>query len=346
MAEQQFAVVISEVHAVAFAVAPVLAVFAVIRFHPLVIAMWLEAMFPNIHEIVLVDIALLVVVADACAGTDAAIHEHRSHRYACCAAEHPVANVSFVCSEEAFASVGSVYLAFLTSLADEVEQSSELFSRELQIFVLSPSANGEDGGKSPIRDAFVDEVRFELRQGVVVVLMHAGHHVVNECRVAHYHVDGLACHAEAVGVAPQPGVLFFQSVEADCYRAESGIFQFVEHLRREKESVCHHSPGEAASRDASGTFHNVLSYKGFSASEDNEDFVRIALCGNVVQHSEEVFPGHIGSRSHLSAIASAMSAMDIAADSTLPEHLPERMFVLEALVQQPIHLERHLSAKT
>jgi hypothetical protein len=39
-----------------------------------------------------------------------------------------------------------------------------------------------------------------------------------------------------------------------------------------------------------------------------------------------------------------MATMDIAADSTLPEHLPERMFLLETLVQQSSQLKSRLSA--
>ena len=75
VAEQQISVVVSEVHAAAFAVAPVLAVFAEVGFHPVVVAVWQEALFPDLHEVVCVDVALLVVVADACAGADASVDE-------------------------------------------------------------------------------------------------------------------------------------------------------------------------------------------------------------------------------------------------------------------------------
>ena len=137
-------------------------------------------MLPDIHEVVFVDVSLPVVRPDACASTNASIDEHGSHRDACHAAEHPVANVPFVRPKEAFAAVGSVNPTLFACLANEVEQSLELFSRQLQVFVLSPSANRKDSCESPIRDAFADEEFFELRQGVVVVLMHAGHHVVDE----------------------------------------------------------------------------------------------------------------------------------------------------------------------
>ena len=180
MAEQQFALIVPEVHATSFAVAPVFAAFAIVRFHPFVIAMRLETMLPDIHEVVFVDASLPIIRPDARASTDASIDQDGSHRDACHAAEHPVANVPFVRPEEAFAAVGSVNPTLFACLANEVEQSLELFSRQLQVFVLSPSANREDGGEPPIRDAFADEEFFELWQGVVVVLMNAGHHIVDE----------------------------------------------------------------------------------------------------------------------------------------------------------------------
>lgn len=230
VAEQQFSVVVSEVHAAAFAVAPVLAVFAEVGFHPVVVAVWQEALFPDLYEVVCVDVALLVVMADACAGADASVDEDGGRCDAGCAAEHPVAHVAFVWSEEAFAAVGGVYVAFFACLADEVEQSSELFCCELEVFVLCASADGEDGCEPPVCDAFADEVVAQLWQGVVVVLVYAGHDVVDERRVVCNHVDCLACHAEAVGVSAQPGVLFLQSVEADGYGAESGVLEFAEHF--------------------------------------------------------------------------------------------------------------------
>ena len=73
MAEQQPTFVVAQVQAVSFAVTPVATVFAVACLHPVVVAMRLEAMLPDIHEVVLVDVALLVVRTDAGAGTDAAI---------------------------------------------------------------------------------------------------------------------------------------------------------------------------------------------------------------------------------------------------------------------------------
>ena len=62
MTEHQFAVFSAEVHAATLAVAEEFTVVARCKFaHPLTIAVWLEAVLPHIPEIVVVDIALVVL---------------------------------------------------------------------------------------------------------------------------------------------------------------------------------------------------------------------------------------------------------------------------------------------
>ena len=68
VAEQESAFAVTEMHAVALTVAEEPTVGTRTSTHPCTVAIGLEAMFPYIHEIVLVDIALVVVAADAGAG--------------------------------------------------------------------------------------------------------------------------------------------------------------------------------------------------------------------------------------------------------------------------------------
>ena len=124
------------------------------------------------------------------------------------------------------------------------------------------------------------EERLELRQGVVVVLMYHSHHVIDERRVAHDHVDCLACHAEAVGMAAQPCVLRLQPVEADGHGAEAGVLEFGEQFGREVEPVRHHSPGEAALLDALCTLHDVLPHQRFSAGDPYFGYSKRGCCSD------------------------------------------------------------------
>ena len=69
MAEEEIAVGISEVHAVAAAVSPVFAAGTIVLAHPGTVPVGLVAVLPDVHEIVPpVDVALTEVGPDAWAG--------------------------------------------------------------------------------------------------------------------------------------------------------------------------------------------------------------------------------------------------------------------------------------
>ena len=65
MAEQQIAVFVAQVHAVAPAIAEELALAAIALAHPFAVAIRGEAVGPHLPEIVAVYVALLIVGADA-----------------------------------------------------------------------------------------------------------------------------------------------------------------------------------------------------------------------------------------------------------------------------------------
>ena len=65
VAQEEPPLVVPKMHAVAEAVFPCLAGSAVARFHPAMVPIRLEALVPYFHEVVPVDIALVVVGADA-----------------------------------------------------------------------------------------------------------------------------------------------------------------------------------------------------------------------------------------------------------------------------------------
>ena len=79
MAEHLLAVSITQVHAAATAVTEKLAVGTFARTHPLSVTIRGEALFPDVHEVIAVDVALMVVGADAGAGRDATVHKHRAY---------------------------------------------------------------------------------------------------------------------------------------------------------------------------------------------------------------------------------------------------------------------------
>ena len=66
-------------HAVALAIAPHLAMLTLVGLHPFPVAINLEFVLPNVPKTVLVDIALMVIAADAEATRDRTVGQYGSH---------------------------------------------------------------------------------------------------------------------------------------------------------------------------------------------------------------------------------------------------------------------------
>ena len=94
MAEEQFAIAVSEVHAIAPAIAEILAILTFISSCPLSVSIHLIAVFPHLHEVVFIDVALMIVSADAGAGTDAAVCQYGASGDASVAKEKVIAHLS------------------------------------------------------------------------------------------------------------------------------------------------------------------------------------------------------------------------------------------------------------
>ena len=68
MAGKQLAVAISQMHSVTMTIAEILAVCTFVAAHPIAIAIRKESLFPHIHKIIGVDIALMIIGSDAGTG--------------------------------------------------------------------------------------------------------------------------------------------------------------------------------------------------------------------------------------------------------------------------------------
>ena len=79
LTDLQFTVAVAEVHTIAHAIAPHLAMLALVGLHPFPVAVNLEFVLPYVPETILVDVALMVVAADTEATRDGAVGQHRSH---------------------------------------------------------------------------------------------------------------------------------------------------------------------------------------------------------------------------------------------------------------------------
>ena len=76
MAEHQAAIFLAKVHTTSSTVAEVLAILTFTCPHPLAVSVGSKALFPHIHEIVGIDVSLMIVCTNAGTGRDAAVHKH------------------------------------------------------------------------------------------------------------------------------------------------------------------------------------------------------------------------------------------------------------------------------
>jgi len=75
MAYQQFSFIISQMHTVALTIAEVFAPGTFVLFHPRTVTVRLESRLPYFPEVVLIDVALVIVGADTATSTDGTVNQ-------------------------------------------------------------------------------------------------------------------------------------------------------------------------------------------------------------------------------------------------------------------------------
>ena len=121
MTEQQIAVIVVQMHAVAFAIAEHFTVGTLPFACPFTVAVRFEFVVPDVDEFIFVDIPLVEIGTNARTTGNGTVCQHRSRTDSGIALENGVAHFGFVVSEEPFATVAGVYLSFLPAVADEVK---------------------------------------------------------------------------------------------------------------------------------------------------------------------------------------------------------------------------------
>ena len=96
------AVRVTQVHGSALAVAPHLAVPALTRLHPAAVTVQFESVFPDIPEIICVDIALMVVTAYAQAARNRTVIKYGGDTHTGYTAEQMVTDNALIRTEKAF----------------------------------------------------------------------------------------------------------------------------------------------------------------------------------------------------------------------------------------------------
>ena len=315
---------VSEVQAGAFAVAPVLAFFAVTNLGPAAVAHDLVTLLPHVPEVVFVDVALDVVATQARACRDAAVAKHGTDVHAGSAEERVVASVLLVTAEESFAAVVHVDDVQRFDFADEVEHLAEFLVRELEQRIVLGATLREHRRDTPALHADFQKQVENLRKFFQVFAVHARHHVEGESLRVCCHVDGAQSAFKAMRVATEMVVVRFEAVEADGERAQPGVQKSRVTFGRHRKTVRDHAPGVAAFLDFLAAFFEVGAHQRFAARNHYDKVLRVDVRGELVEYAHEIFAGHVGD-GVLDAIATAVQTVQVAAERAFPEKVGERV---------------------
>ena len=308
----------------AFAVAPVLAGLAVADFCPTAVAHHLVAVLPHVPNVVLVDVSLDVVAAQARASRDTSVAEHGRDVYAGAAEERVVACVFLVTAEEPFAAVVHVDDVHRFYFADEVEHLAEFLVRKLEQRIVFGAAFGEYGRNAPALHTDFQKHVQDFREFLEVFAVHTGHHVEGESLRVGRHIDGAEGSFKTMRVATEMVVACFETIEADGKRAEPCVQKARVALGSHCKSVCDHAPGVAALLDFLATFFEVRAHERFAAGNHHDKVLRVNVRGELVEHGHKVFAGHVGD-GVFDAVATAVQTVQVAAERAFPEKVRERV---------------------
>ena len=188
---------------------------------------------PHVPEAVLVDVALVVVAADAEAARDGAVGQHRGHVDACTAREIVVAHLALILAEEAVAAIVGTDLAFQPCLTNEFHHHHKLLVAELEVRLVGGATEGKHREQTPAADAQGDKEVAELWQVLDSTLVDTSDDVPSKAGMLFHGLNGTQHVLVAVRVAAHPVVVFLEAIEAHCQRFQSGIHKLVEFLGRE-----------------------------------------------------------------------------------------------------------------
>lgn len=329
--KEEVAFAVAEVHAVTLAIAEEGAIVAIACSHPLAIAIGLETMFPHVHEVVVVDVALVVVATDAGAGGDGAVDQDGTNGDACLTGVEVVAHFAFVIAQKSFTTVFKMDMPFLAGGTDELEDGAELCIGQLQLGVGSCTTYWEDGEDAPAGHSLAKEVLTDVGQMVEDATGDASDDIVGEMGDASEHGECLIDPLETLRIATHPIVVVLQAVEAEGDGMHAGLDQTHKTFGGKGKAVGDHSPWESFGIDGGTAVFEVGSHERFASRDDDEDIVWIGLGGDAVEHSQEVVLGHVGLSGLSLTVASAMAAMEVAAEGTLPKQLLQGMFLQHVL---------------
>ena len=109
---------------------------------------------PNLHEIIFVDIPLIIVGSDAGTGSDGAICHHGTYRHTCLTREKAAAHLTLVIAEKSLTTIIRTDETFFSRSFDKIKDPTKLLIRQSHIRIKGSTTHRENGEKSPTLNAF------------------------------------------------------------------------------------------------------------------------------------------------------------------------------------------------
>ena len=339
MAEKQTAVAVVQMHTVTLAVAEEGTVSTEPSLHPAAVAEGLETMLPYVHEIVAVNVALVVIGTDAGTGGNGTVCQDRGHTDAGVTGIETIAYLTLVIAEKALAAVTDTQFAFVTGTGDEVHQPLEVAIIQLKLGIVGGTPHGKDGEQTPAADTGLIEDILQLLQTKIVTAVDTSHHVPLHVPLLCQQANGIHRTVVAVGMAAQPIMVIGKAVKTDGDGVKPCGQETLQPFGGKKETIGHHSPRITAAVKSQAHLLQVVAYQRFTTRNDDVHLMRIDVRRQAVHHTQKVLGRHIGNIRSALAITTTMFAMDVAPLCAFPKELLQRMQSLLVLPHPAEYLQ-------
>ena len=149
MAEQESAFAIAEMHAVTLTVTEILTFGTFTIPHPFTMTVGRIAVLPHLHEVILINIPLVIVGTDTGTGSDGAVGHHRAHRHTSLTGEEATARLTLVVAEEALTAIVCLDAPLFANHLDEIKHPTEFPVGQPHHRIRGCPTDREDGEESP-----------------------------------------------------------------------------------------------------------------------------------------------------------------------------------------------------
>ena len=225
-------VVVVEMHTVAFAIAPHLALGTLALASPPPVAEGVEPRVPHLPNVVGVDVALVETCPNACATRYGSVYLDAYDADAGHTTEEAIPHLGLVAPEKSLASIVALDESLFASSNDELHQPPVLCRGELQLLVLGRTTYGEDGEESPSLATVFYQQLLEAVELAVIFSVYAGYNVIVDAFGVGDYIERSDGIAPTVRIASYIVVMLLEAIYRECDCPHSGSHKRTHTLGR------------------------------------------------------------------------------------------------------------------